>query len=119
MMKSVATAAAFLLAIGLSANAQTTTTPAPSATPAPSTPPAKAEPGNNAVNSPNVNNPGAPAPGANSFTEGQAKSRIESKGFSNITELKKDDSGIWRAKAMREGKSVTVSLDYQGNIVAQ
>ena len=35
-----------------------------------------------AVNTPNTPpNPTAPVAGANSFTEGQAKSRIESKGF--------------------------------------
>ena len=57
--------------------------------------------------------------GANSFTEGQAKSRIEGAGLQNVTDLKKDDQGIWRAKAMRDGKSVTVGFDYKGNISAQ
>jgi hypothetical protein len=33
--------------------------------------------GNNAVNSPSTTNPGAPVEGRNSFTEGQARSRIE------------------------------------------
>ena len=73
-----------------------------------------------AVNSPNSPpNPGAPVAGANSFTEGQAKSRIESKGFSNVSGLKKDDKGVWRGSAMRDGKSVDVSLDFQGNVVAR
>ena len=40
-------------------------------------PPANPGPGNNAVNTTSTNNPGAPVAGANSFTEGQAKSRIE------------------------------------------
>ena len=61
----------------------------------------------------------APVPGANSFTEGQARSRIEERGFAQVTELRKDDQGIWRAKAMKDGRSVNVSLDYQGNIVDQ
>jgi putative membrane protein len=61
----------------------------------------------------------APVAGANSFTEGQAKSHIESAGFSQVTNLRKDDQGIWRANAMREGKQVSVSLDFRGNIVAQ
>ena len=44
-----------------------------------------------AVNSPNSPpNPGAPVAGANSFTEGQAKSRIEDKGFKNVSGLQKD-----------------------------
>src|SRR6187399_1134250 len=82
-------------------------------------PPANSGPGNNAINTTNTNNPGAPVAGANSFTEGQARSRIESKGFSNISGLKKDDKGVWRGSAMRDGKSVDVSLDFQGNVVAR
>jgi protein CpxP len=57
--------------------------------------------------------------GANSFTEGQAKSRLEEAGLKNVTDLKKDDQGVWRGKAMRNGKSVTVGFDYKGNISAQ
>jgi hypothetical protein len=82
-------------------------------------PPANQGPGNNAVNTTSTNNPGAPVAGANSFTEGQAKSRIESNGFSNVTGLQKDDSGVWRGKAMKDGKSIDVSLDFQGNVVAR
>lgn len=58
-------------------------------------------------------------PGANSFTEEQARSRIEQAGYQNVTELRKDDQGIWRARAMRNGQQVTVGLDYRGNIAAQ
>jgi hypothetical protein len=73
-----------------------------------------------AVNSPNSpSSPNAPVAGANSFTEGQAKSRIEDKGFKNVSGLKKDDNGVWRGKATQNGKSVNVSLDFQGNVVAK
>ena len=82
-------------------------------------PPANPGPGNNAVNTTSTNNPGAPVAGANSFTEGQAKSRIEAFGFANVSGLKKDDSGVWRGKAMKDGKSIDVSLDFQGNVVAR
>lgn len=78
--------------------------------------PARSEPGNNAVNSPNTNNSAAPVSGANSFTEGQAKSRIESNGFSDVSNLQKDASGVWRGTAKRNGKAVNVSLDFQGNV---
>jgi len=72
-----------------------------------------------AVNSPNSPpNPGAPVAGANSFTEGQAKSRIEAKGFKNISDLKKDDRGVWRGKASQDGKVMNVSVDFQGNVVS-
>jgi hypothetical protein len=64
-------------------------------------------------------NPGAPVAGANSFTEGQAKSRFESNGYANVSGLQKDSQGVWRGKAMKDGKNVTVSLDFQGNVTAQ
>lgn len=83
-------------------------------------PPANPNASNPAINSPNSPpNPGAPAAGANSFTESQAKSRIEDKGFTNVSGLKKDSSGVWRGKAMQKGKSVDVSVDFQGNVVAR
>ena len=72
-----------------------------------------------AVASPNTNNPGAPATGANSFTEGQAKSRIEAAGYSNVSGLIKDKDGIWRGKASKAGRDVDVALDYQGNVVVK
>jgi putative membrane protein len=59
----------------------------------------------------------APVPGANSFTEAQAKSRIEEAGYSDVSALAKDDNGIWRGQANKDGKSVSVALDYQGNVV--
>ena len=73
-----------------------------------------------AVNTPNSPpNPGAPVAGANSFTESQAKSRIESHGFTNVGALKKDSDGVWRGTATQAGKSVKVSVDFQGNVVSQ
>jgi hypothetical protein len=83
-------------------------------------PPANRDANTPAVNSPNSPpNPGAPVAGANSFTEGQAKSRIEDKGFKNVSGLKKDKDGVWRGKASENGKAVTVSVDFQGNVVAK
>jgi periplasmic protein CpxP/Spy len=58
-------------------------------------------------------------PGRNSFTEGQAKSRIEESGFQNVTGLKKDDNGIWTGQAMKDGKQVSVQLDYQGDVLVR
>jgi hypothetical protein len=73
-------------------------------------------PSNPAVKTTEGNNPGAPAPGANSFTEGQAKARIEARGYANASGLAKDSNGLWRGKAMKDGKPVNVTLDYQGNV---
>jgi hypothetical protein len=80
------------------------------------TPPAKTGPNNNAVNSPGQNNSNAPVAGRNSFTESQARSKIEEAGYSKVTDLKKDDNGVWRGKASKGGSSTSVSLDFEGNV---
>ncbi len=79
-------------------------------------PPAADRPNNTAVNSAGQNNSNKPVAGANSFTEGQAKSKIEEAGWTNVTALKKDDNGVWRGKASKGGSTVDVSLDFQGNV---
>ena len=95
-------------ALGPNAIAQST---APAANPHPSTP---------AIAKPNANNPGAPAAGSNSFTETQAKSRIEAAGYSNVSGLVKDKDGIWRGTATKGSTTgVAVALDYQGNVVSR
>lgn len=60
---------------------------------------------------------GAPFAGANSFTEGQAKDRIMAAGYTSLTNLKKDDKGIWRGTAQQGDKSVDVAVDFKGNVV--
>ncbi|MDX0485504.1 PepSY domain-containing protein [Sinorhizobium medicae] len=72
-----------------------------------------------AVATPDSQNPTAPVEGANSFTEAQAKDRIEEAGYTDVNGLKLDDQGVWQATAMKDGKSVSVALDYQGNVTAQ
>jgi putative membrane protein len=69
-----------------------------------------------AVKSPSENNAAAPVPGANSFTEGQAKSRIEGAGYTDVSGLKKDDNGVWTGTAKKGGNSTTVKVDFQGNV---
>ena len=81
-------------------------------------PPAASGPNNNAVNSSDQKNSNRPVAGANSFTEGQAKSRIEEAGYSAVSDLKKDDNGIWRGKATKGGTTTNVSIDFQGNVNA-
>ncbi len=78
--------------------------------------PAKSGPNNNAVNSPGQNNSNAPVAGRNSFTEAQAKSKIEEAGFTNVTVLKKDENGVWRGKAKKGNAATDVSVDFQGNV---
>ncbi len=71
-----------------------------------------------AVNSSGTTNPAAPVPGANSFTEAQARSAIEKAGYADVSALTKDDKGIWRGTASKGGKSAPIALDFQGNVVA-
>jgi hypothetical protein len=89
---------------------------APQAPAAKQIPPAASEPGNPALKGTDRNTANAPVAGANSFTEGEAKARIESRGFSNVTQLRKDEQGIWRGRATRNGAMVDVALDFQGNV---
>jgi len=123
-MRLVFATAAAAVILGTSAIAQTSVQ-TPAGTPA--TQPNQAGPTGSAQSNPAVNvkpagspeSTGAIEPGANSFTEGQARSRIEAQGYQNVSELRKDDQGIWRGRAMRNGASVTVMLDFKGNVSAQ
>ena len=74
------------------------------------TPPAISNPSNAAKTT------AAPVAGKNSFTEGEAKKRLEDHGYTQVSELSKDTQSIWHAKAMKAGRTAMVSLDYQGNI---
>lgn len=98
--------AALVCATAVSAYAQTTTVPATDG----DTP---------AVATPETPNAAAPVEGANSFTEAQARERIEAAGFTGIADLKLDDQGVWQATAMKDGKSMPVAMDYQGNVVSK
>lgn len=105
-MKKMIFAVALLCASTVSAYAQTAKVPAADG----STP---------AVTTPNTPNAAAPLEGANSFTEAQAKERIEAAGYTGVADLKLDDKGVWQAAAMKDGKSMPVALDYQGNVVSK
>jgi hypothetical protein len=62
---------------------------------------------NQAVATTSANAP-QPARGANSFTEGEARRRLESKGYAEVTGLQKDADGIWRGTAKKSGSTVKV-----------
>jgi hypothetical protein len=82
----------------------TTTTPTPLSPPAP--PPAPAS-------------PGPLSSSGSAFTTDQAKSQIETAGYSNVSELRRDSKGIWRGKAVKDGLTVNVALDREGKITAE
>ena len=124
-----AVAATGLLTCGISL-AQTTqgTTPAgtvpttavqmsPSAPPQDSSAAAASGNNNQAVATTHSNAP-MPAKGANSFTMHEAKRRIEEDGFSKVTHLVKDNNGVWRGQAQKDGSAAPVWLDYKGNVGA-
>lgn len=143
-MKKIMIATTVLALSYGAALAQTTAPSSPMpANPAPAAPPPGANTGSPGTNTPTGSsnpavNPSGNAPsavnasgqatiismsalenGANSFTEAQARTRLEGAGLSNVTELRKDDQGIWRGRAMRNGQNVTVGFDYKGNIGVQ
>ena len=57
--------------------------------------------------------------GANSFSEGEARRRLEKAGYHEVKDLKKDGDGIWHASAMMDGKPASVGLDFKGNVAVQ
>jgi hypothetical protein len=65
--------------------------------------------------------PGAKTPqrAVRAFTEDQAKSQIEAKGYSSISGLRKDAEGVWRGKAEKDGLPVNVTLDGNGDVTAK
>lgn len=79
-------------------------------------PAAKSDPQTPAVVTQDSVRPAAPAKGANSFTETQARTRISDAGFSDITALAIDNDGVWRGKATKRGTEHDVALDYKGNV---
>ena len=56
-----------------------------------------------------------PAHGANSFTRGEVRRRLEARGFTQVSGLKKDTNGVWRGQATHDGAATAVWLDYKGN----
>jgi hypothetical protein len=140
-MKLPLTAAALVLASGVAfaqgANTSTTATSpaAPMAAPATTTGQAGAQtpaatvnttaqtasPSPSSVQTRNTTHRTAAAPvaGRNSFTMSQATRRISSAGYTKVMGLKKDNQGIWRGQAEKDGSPVAVSLDYQGNVTGQ
>ena len=59
-----------------------------------------------------------PQASVRAVTKDQAKSRIEARGYSNVSGLLKDAEGIWRGKAERDGLPVNVTLEVDGKVTA-
>lgn len=54
--------------------------------------------------------------GANSYTEDQAKGRLEEAGFTEVADLMLSKEGFWTGTAILDGKKMNVKMDYKGNI---
>lgn len=58
-------------------------------------------------------------PGANSFTEGQAREAMEKQGYTISGPLTQGKDGIWKGQASLAGAAATtVSVDYKGVVSA-
>lgn len=73
-------------------------------------------PANPAIKSPDAITWGQLSKGHNSFTEGEARMRLEKAGYTKIAQLKMDKDGLWQANAFSKGKPVHAALDYKGNV---
>lgn len=110
-MKFASLCVASVIAFSTGALAQTSTEPAatpapnPAAPTSPATPPAQTVPADENLE-----------PGANSFTEAQARSWLEEAGYTNVSGLAQSKDGIWRGHALRNGTAVNVAVDYKGTI---
>ena len=68
--------------------------------------------------------PAPPPPGpqsstGNALTGDQAKSQIEAAGYSKVSGLRRDSKGIWRGNAVKDGLTVSVTLDVDGKVNAK
>ncbi|MFN6982330.1 MAG: hypothetical protein ACK4NU_10445 [Brevundimonas sp.] len=76
-------------------------------------------PRNPAVDTDDTTQTTALTPGANSFTEGQAREAIEKQGYTGVGPLMQNENGVWSASATKDGAQATVSVDYKGVVTAQ
>ncbi|TVV71146.1 hypothetical protein [Sphingomonas solaris] len=74
---------------------------------------------NPAVKESHVGHVATPAEGANSFTQAQAQGRIAKAGYANVSALAKDKDGVWRGTATKAGRTVSVGLDFKGNVTTR
>lgn len=75
------------------------------------------EPSNPAVAAEQNTPAASTTPGDNSFTEDQAKGHLANAGYSDVSAMTQDDKGAWNGTATKDGKTVQVSVDYQGKVV--
>ncbi len=77
-----------------------------------------AAPTNAAVDTAPTTGETGPTPGANSYTADQARVAIEKAGYTELGPLNQNANGLWQGEATKDGKKVSVSIDYKGAITA-
>jgi hypothetical protein len=75
-------------------------------------------PTNVAVDTAPTTGESGPTPGANSYTADQARAAIEKAGYTELGPLNQNANGVWQGTATKDGKQVSVSIDYKGAITA-
>lgn len=121
-MKRLVLAGLALQLLAVPAFAQSTPATRPSTPPVSTPPPPAVHPPTGGPGAPPLAEPanviaeGGVTPGANSFTEAQARDRILHDGYSQVSGLTKGSDGIWRGSATKNGTQVHVALDYKGHV---
>ncbi len=62
--------------------------------------------------------PGTQRP-LNTLPESQARERLMNSGYTNLSTLTSDPSGLWRGTATKDGRSVNITVDGAGRVVQQ
>ena len=57
-----------------------------------------------------------PAVRGNLFTEQQARAHLMHLGYTDVSELAKDENGAWRGSATKDGKTLSVAVDVKGTV---
>jgi putative membrane protein len=52
----------------------------------------------------------------NLFTEQQARQHLSHLGYTGISNLTKDENGVWRGSATKDGNTRTVAVDVKGAV---
>jgi hypothetical protein len=57
-----------------------------------------------------------PALRGNLFTQDQARAHLNHLGYTNVSELSKDENGVWRGSATKDGETRNVAVDVKGTV---
>jgi putative membrane protein len=57
----------------------------------------------------------APAARGALFTEKQARAHLAHLGYVNVSDLTKDENGVWHGSALKDGKRLAVAVDIKGH----